>query len=611
MGVKMWVHNMKIRKRSGIALILTMVFIAVFFVMSAAMFTQSAHSVQASGNHHASNAALNAALSGLECAQYTVAKVGSIKHTFSYQQYKAGDFATQAETIWQDLQADLQNRFSIAVSDTDCIKTAPVTYDSAGSTFTLCFERSDPYTIRAVCTGTSRGITRTVSTNMAIEKQEDEILSYGLVGRGRMWITGDTTIYGDIYSSWANASVSPFNMTTDSTVLGTINTALTKSTIDSKNYDLETLNSDDKPMFEYKDTVYDAAGDPVSGSWGLAGQDGYMTDSLGNPVYDADGQRVPVDYATRVTSTDDEIQGYHEGINYGVQKNDMESYLDIDSYDTSVYYDMTSSNRIEPMTRTETVTSTSYEWINGRRQRVTTTTEVEVPITTREYFPHGAGGYDVPQSGSLSVTRNVYDSQSYNNAYLSSNQNALFENCTFDGVLYIDCSQSTSGSFNNIRFNNCTFNGVIVTNTPSALSWQKNALYFTGSANFQNTSDIQEATILAPHFNVNLGDANNGEVESDENVITGAVVGGIVDIRGNAKIFGTVISMADTSQWTSGYVTNIGATLNDGGSETTSIEDVGHIEITPDKEQMLFPGLKEYPCTIVLRADSSSYEESH
>ena len=94
---------------------------------------------------------------------------------------------------------------------------------------------------------------------------------------------------------------------------------------------------------------------------------------------------------------------------------------------------------------------------------------------------------------------------------------------------------------------------------------------------------------------MNLGDANNGEVESDENVITGAVVGGIVDIRGNAEIYGTVISMCDTSNWTSGYVTNIGATLNDGGSETTSIEDIGTIDITPDTEQSLFPGLKEYP----------------
>jgi hypothetical protein len=582
-GYKMRLINRTIRKRRGIALIVTMMFMAVFFVMSAAMFTQSAHSVQASGNHHTSNAALNAALSGLECAQYAIARVGSIDAVFSYQQYKEGDFSTQAETIWQNFQADLQSRFTIASSGTNRIETAPIAYDGNGSTFTLRFERSDPYNIQAICTGTSGGITRTVSTAMVIEKEEEEILSYGLVGRGRMWITGDTTIYGDIFSSWSNANISPFNMTDDSTVLGTINTAITKDVIDTKSYDLETLTGDDKPMFEYSVPVYDSAGNAVSGTWGLAGQDGYMTDSSGNPVYDADGQRIPVDYATRVTSSGDEIQGYHRGINYGVQKNDMESYLDINSYDTDCYLDRVLNNG------------------NGDIPSSST--------TVTEYFPHGPNGYTHYKSGSLTVKRHVYENMTFRDVRLPNNRNALFRNCTFENVLYIDCNKNTSSNYNNVRFEDCNFNGVIVTDTPSALSWQRNALYFTGSANFNNTSDIQEATILAPHFNVNLGDANNGEVESDENVITGAVVGGIVDIRGNASIYGTVISMCDTSKWTKGYVTNIGATLDDGGSETTSIEDIGRIEITPDKNQMLFPGLKEYPCTISLKINNSSYTE--
>ena len=39
--------------------------------------------------------------------------------------------------------------------------------------------------------------------------------------------------------------------------------------------------------------------------------------------------------------------------------------------------------------------------------------------------------------------------------------------------------------------------------------------------------------------------------------------------------------MCNTNQWPSGYVTNIGATLDDGGSETTAVGDVGVISITP------------------------------
>ena len=79
-----------------------------------------------------------------------------------------------------------------------------------------------------------------------------------------------------------------------------------------------------------------------------------------------------------------------------------------------------------------------------------------------------------------------------------------------------------------------------------------------------------------------------------------------MDIRGNATIEGTIISMADTTSYTSGYVTNIGATLEDGGSETVLIEDVGTITITPDTDQMLPSGITS---PIEIRPVSDSYCE--
>jgi hypothetical protein len=133
----------------------------------------------------------------------------------------------------------------------------------------------------------------------------------------------------------------------------------------------------------------------------------------------------------------------------------------------------------------------------------------------------------------------------------------------------------------------------------------RNCLYFTGEATFDNTSGYQEATILAPHFNVNLGNTN--PTQSENNVLTGAIVGGIVDIRGNAQIYGTIISMADTTSYTSGYVTNIGATEEDGGSETVEAGDIGVIEITPDEEQMLPSGITT---PIILKPLKDTYEET-
>ncbi len=228
--------------------------------------------------------------------------------------------------------------------------------------------------------------------------------------------------------------------------------------------------------------------------------------------------------------------------------------------------------------------------------------------TVYEYFPHAAGDYSSQPASSSSrgVTRHVYENMTFTNNRLPDNRNALFKNCTFEEVLYVDCYKSTSSYYNNVRFEDCTFNGVIVTDTPSTVKWQYNALYFTGTATFNNTSSIQEATILAPHFNVDLGNTN--PEQSDNNIIKGAIVGGIVDVRGNAQINGTIISMFDTTNYSSGFVTNIGATLDDGGSETTELGDIGTIEITPDEDQMLPSGINS---PIVLKQLNNTYQEIH
>jgi hypothetical protein len=230
-----------------------------------------------------------------------------------------------------------------------------------------------------------------------------------------------------------------------------------------------------------------------------------------------------------------------------------------------------------------------------------------------EYFPHassGDGGYAVPRDGTPDDTwnrkldRHVYENQTFTDQRLPSNRNALFRNCTFEGVLYIDCRKSGSIYYNNVRFEDCSFNGPIITDVPRKFKWKNNCLYFTGEATFNNTSDIQEATILAPHFNVNLGNTN--PEQSDNSVLTGAIVGGIVDVRGNAQVNGTIISMCDTTGCNSGYVTNIGATLGDGGSETAKLGDIGIISIRPAADKMLPSGIKS---PIVIMPLQETYSE--
>jgi hypothetical protein len=337
-----------------------------------------------------------------------------------------------------------------------------------------------------------------------------------------------------------------------------------------------------------------------------------VVDSCGNPVMDNCGNRItygsPIEAfdldGDRIYGSSDELHGTYETANYNVPNQTNIPGLRISDYDTTSY---------KVMANFAYSATVSGSTVSNGKLPTSTLGGVTVPSVT-EYFPHAAmasGGYTTAaSSSSLKVIRKKYEGKTLRNVVVSNNTNALFKNCTFEEVLYID-SGTASGttSFNNVRFENCTFNGVIVTNTPQTLTtgwWQKNCLYFTGAATFQNNSSIPEATILAPHFNVNLGNTNPNAGEN--NVLTGAIVGGIVDVRGNAEINGTIISMADTSSYSSGYVTNIGATEIDGGSETTEAGDIGTIEITPDEDNLLPSGITT---PIIFNLDSTSYSEPH
>jgi len=517
--------------RRGAVLVLAMIFLTIFSALAVALATVSGANIQVASNQHRVNTALHAAQSGLECAKYLVRTVTGLAQT------NTNTVSTlQANQTWDRLCDYVQatrpdgkvvpseQSFTDAFGSGEELVTAALNCGVANAQFTIRFYRYDtaPRTIKVQVTGTDGVAIRRLAMDMAITKDR-EILDFALAGRGRMWLTGDTTVHGNLFSTWNRTGISPFNTTSDTRVEGTINTVRTLAQIQNDTFDLETLNGDDQPV--------DAGGNPLG-----------------------------TNYEDRYHGPHDEVQGYHEGINYGQAYGNMPG-LDIDDYDTDSYTSGLSTLGTSSTRRTE-------------------------------YFPHAAGDYTEPRDGgSTSFSRHVYQNQTYSNVRVPANRHALFKNCTFQNVLYVDCSKtSASKSYaNNIRFENCTFNGVIVTRVPEPFNWINNCLYFTGEATFNNQSSIQEATILAPHFNVNLGNTN--PQHSDSNVLTGAIVGGIVDIRGNAQIFGTIISMFDTSSYPSGYVTNIGATLGDGGSETTELGDVGVISITPEDGMMLPSGI--------------------
>ncbi len=627
---------MQLRKKQvyyrhrGAVLIVSMILVLVFSVLAVSLATFTDTNTQLANNQHLANSALLAAQSGMECALYMASTV-SLESTAINSVTDA-----QANTAWTDLCTYLQtaaldgqsvggaSRFTDSSGSGDQILVNNLSVDGAHADFSIRYYRydGDPKIVKMQSVGTDGVMTRKIFMDMNITKDND-VLHYAVASRGRMWLTGDTTIHGNIYSSWnlSNAkltqlaplqdqvqqrldagtlnsttfsslvsslglttsqrttvlnellagtlspadaaprciglmssvpSISPFNLTSDSEVLGTINTCWSQEQIATKSWQLETLDEDGKPM------------------------------------YDEEGNKI--------ISPEDEIQGYCEGIHYKVPPQNM-SGMSIADYDTTLYYQMVQTasggngNIPCPPATQYTGTDASLDslpslWGNKWRY---------------ERFPHNSGNYTT--GSGVTLKRYIYKDQTFTNVRLPDDKNALFINCTFEGVLYVDCGRTTN-NYNNVRFDDCTFNGTIIGDTPQAFNWQKNCLYFTGEATFQNQSSIQEATILAPHFNVNLGNTNPDTGEN--NTLTGVIVGGIVDIRGNAEIYGTIISMADTSTYTSGYVTNIGATEDDGGSETTEAGDIGVINITPEIDQMLPSGITS---PIIIQPLQTTYSE--
>lgn len=531
----------KKRHRSGIAFILTMIILTIIAAFAVALATLASTGIQITGNRQKAGSALAAAQSGIDYAKYFAAHI-PINIVTPDNVVNNAD----ANTVWTTLCGRLQNdntdamsvnssgNFTDSTGSGSQIVTNPVNI-TAGMSFSLRFFRYNtlPNIIKVQATGTDSTITKTIEIQMQIEK-ESTVLQYAFAGRGRIIVTGDSTIDGPVFSTWRKIQWQPpVETTSETTINGSISTVLTKQELADRGWQLGT------------------------------------TDALGLPLLDADGNIIH--------SEDDTVQGYYEGINYSQSAAVMPGLSEND-YDTSTYKTMC-------------------------------TTTIPASTTTREYFPHLPGDYtQKKESTDYRFYRHVYSNQTFTNAKLPRGRNALFTNCTFNEVLFIESSSysSSTSKCNNVRFDNCTFNGVIVTDIPknSSIQWIQNCLYFTGEASFNNTSSIQEATILAPNFNINLG--NTAVVEEGESsTLTGAVVGGIVDIRGNAEINGTIISTYDTSAHSSGYVSNIGF-ADDGGSEGGIPEDVGTIHIKPDLTKLLPSGTLT---PIVITPDLTTYCE--
>ena len=213
----------------------------------------------------------------------------------------------------------------------------------------------------------------------------------------------------------------------------------------------------------------------------------------------------------------------------------------------------------------------------------------------------------------------------FKNLKIPAGSNAHFKNCTFKGVTYIQTNEKQDlrgygywsnfkhGTANNVVFDNCKFEGPIISGVPKSFRYRDNAITFEGNTVFDNKEIEKTArgvTILAPNFNINIGDLDQSAGSQSTTTLTGVVLGGLIDIRDNAHITGTLINMADYEhlndrQVAAGWASNIG-NCEQGGETTGGFTPSKNIVLKSDPDNVLPIGFKR---RYLVKAVPGSYQQ--
>jgi hypothetical protein len=109
---------------------------------------------------------------------------------------------------------------------------------------------------------------------------------------------------------------------------------------------------------------------------------------------------------------------------------------------------------------------------------------------------------------------------------------------------------------NNIRFHDCLFVGSIVSDNPDVYTHTRNKLQFTGGTRFTqqhpeqpnnaqlnpnpgDLGEIAKSSMMLPNYSVDIGSFNSPPTQDVR--LRGAIVAGVMDVRGNASIDGALL----------------------------------------------------------------------
>jgi len=135
---------------------------------------------------------------------------------------------------------------------------------------------------------------------------------------------------------------------------------------------------------------------------------------------------------------------------------------------------------------------------------------------------------------------------------LIANYDELPEPLLFDGLRVTDSKVYS----NNIRFHDCLIVGSLISDTPMEFTNVRNKLQFTGATRFVeehpdfpddpeynpeagDADAIAKSSLMVPNYSVDIGNFNSPPEQDVQ--LKGAVIAGVMDVRGNASINGALL----------------------------------------------------------------------
>lgn len=246
--------------------------------------------------------------------------------------------------------------------------------------------------------------------------------------------------------------------------------------------------------------------------------------------------------------------------------------------------------------------------------------------------------------------RPIFNGVTFRNVVIPKGLNAVFTNCTFEGVTFVETEKAitksngtvttnkddgmtwaktktagatfssniplvgsgvtptssqtaTKGSAtgNNLRFNDCTFKGPLAGNYATAYTHFANSWEFTGATMFDNQVD-QTATIVSPQVNIEMGSFT--DPNAAPSTLIGVVVAGNIDIRGYSSVDGSIIITGDGAGNTT--LAYFGASDNDTNANAMPEGGYGKLNIRYNPNRALPDGIN---IPIDILPDPSTYRE--